>query len=209
MALNTLWVGQNINVTYPSWHQSFLIRQLHRGKKYIVKCKTISTLNLFKVLTLFCLAPDTSYHSDFSVPYSVRKVVLCSGKHYYALAKHRETLEEKKHDTAIIRVEELCPFPLEALQQEMNTFPDAKGEKAGAPDKTWPDPDHLVWACFANMQTLILRYPGSQTWSRCQSFPVIGSWTPVDCTVELSYGPWSQNENKKKKMVTTGKLFSF
>ncbi|KAL7982786.1 hypothetical protein Chor_010384 [Crotalus horridus] len=33
---------------------------------------------------------------------SVSKVILCSGKHYYTLAKHRELLEEKKHNTAIL-----------------------------------------------------------------------------------------------------------
>lgn len=59
---------------------------------------------------------------------SVRRVLLCSGKHYYALLKQRETLPEACKDTALIRVEELCPFPTEALQQELHKYSNAKGE---------------------------------------------------------------------------------
>lgn len=58
--------------------------------------------------------------------HSVQKVVLCSGKHYYALLKQREA-SAANQNTALIRVEELCPFPLEALQQELRKYPNAKG----------------------------------------------------------------------------------
>lgn len=57
---------------------------------------------------------------------SVQRVVLCSGKHYYALLKQRE-VSAANHNTALIRVEELCPFPLDALQQELKKYPNAKG----------------------------------------------------------------------------------
>lgn len=60
------------------------------------------------------------------IPCSVQKVVLCSGKHYYALLKQRET-SAANQNTALIRVEELCPFPLEALQQELTKYTNAKG----------------------------------------------------------------------------------
>lgn len=53
-------------------------------------------------------------------------MVLCSGKHYYALLKQKET-SAAKQNMALIRVEELCPFPLEALQQELKKYPNAKG----------------------------------------------------------------------------------
>ncbi|XP_053572446.1 2-oxoadipate dehydrogenase complex component E1 [Bombina bombina] len=59
-------------------------------------------------------------------PKSVNKVVLCSGKHYYALEKQRETLGDAGNKFAIIRIEELCPFPLLTLQQEMGKYPNAK-----------------------------------------------------------------------------------
>uniref|UniRef100_G3NKN9 2-oxoadipate dehydrogenase complex component E1 n=1 Tax=Gasterosteus aculeatus aculeatus TaxID=481459 RepID=G3NKN9_GASAC len=75
------------------------------------------------------LAPGTCFKpvlGDTSVPAeSVQKVVLCSGKHYYALLKQRET-SAAKQNTAVVRVEELCPFPLDALQQELTRYPNAK-----------------------------------------------------------------------------------
>ena len=57
---------------------------------------------------------------------SVQRVVLCSGKHYYALLKQRET-SAASQNTALVRVEELCPFPLETLQQELSKYTNAKG----------------------------------------------------------------------------------
>lgn len=59
---------------------------------------------------------------------SVQRVLLCSGKHYYALLKQRETIPEADKNTALIRVEELCPFPTEALQLELQKYNNAKGE---------------------------------------------------------------------------------
>uniref|UniRef100_A0A3B5K7J3 2-oxoadipate dehydrogenase complex component E1 n=1 Tax=Takifugu rubripes TaxID=31033 RepID=A0A3B5K7J3_TAKRU len=82
------------------------------------------------VSSLAEMAPGTSFRpvlGDASVSGdSVQKVVLCSGKHFYALLRQREASEANKN-TAIIRVEELCPFPLEALQQELKKYPKAKG----------------------------------------------------------------------------------
>uniref|UniRef100_A0A3P8WCA3 2-oxoadipate dehydrogenase complex component E1 n=1 Tax=Cynoglossus semilaevis TaxID=244447 RepID=A0A3P8WCA3_CYNSE len=72
------------------------------------------------------MAPGTSFRpvlGDTSVSAeSVQRVVLCSGKHYYALLKQREA-SAANQNTALVRVEELCPFPLAALQQELNKYP--------------------------------------------------------------------------------------
>lgn len=54
--------------------------------------------------------------------------MFCCGKHFYALLKQRESLEARKYEFAIIRIEELCPFPLESLQQEMSKYQHVKGE---------------------------------------------------------------------------------
>lgn len=54
--------------------------------------------------------------------------MFCSGKHFYALLKQRESLEARKREFAIIRLEELCPFPLDALQQEMSKYQHVKGD---------------------------------------------------------------------------------
>jgi 2-oxoglutarate dehydrogenase E1 component len=43
-----------------------------------------------------------------------RRVILCSGKIYYQLLERRDSL--KAYDIAIVRVEQLYPFPREALE---------------------------------------------------------------------------------------------
>jgi 2-oxoglutarate dehydrogenase E1 component len=51
----------------------------------------------------------------------VRRVVACSGKVYYDLAKKRE--EKGFDDVAIIRVEQLYPFPHKAFSNEIRKYP--------------------------------------------------------------------------------------
>ncbi len=53
----------------------------------------------------------------------VKRVVLCSGKVYYDLAKKRE--EQSHDDVAILRVEQLYPFPHKAFANEIKKYPNA------------------------------------------------------------------------------------
>jgi 2-oxoglutarate dehydrogenase E1 component len=53
----------------------------------------------------------------------VKRVVACSGKVYYDLAKKR--LELERDDVAIIRVEQLYPFPHKAFSAELKKYPNA------------------------------------------------------------------------------------
>ena len=53
----------------------------------------------------------------------VRRVVACSGKVYYDLAKKRE--EKGFDDVALIRVEQLYPFPHKAFATELRKYPNA------------------------------------------------------------------------------------
>ncbi|HEX7690305.1 MAG TPA: 2-oxoglutarate dehydrogenase E1 component [Burkholderiaceae bacterium] len=53
----------------------------------------------------------------------VKRVIACSGKVYYDLVKKRE--EKKATDTAIIRVEQLYPFPHKAFQAEIKKYSQA------------------------------------------------------------------------------------
>ena len=64
------------------------------------------------------------------LPNRVKSLVFCCGKHFYALMKQRESLEARKHDFAIIRIEELCPFPLDSLQQEMSKYKHVRGKES-------------------------------------------------------------------------------
>ncbi|WP_332825799.1 2-oxoglutarate dehydrogenase E1 component [Ramlibacter sp.] len=53
----------------------------------------------------------------------VKRVVVCSGKVYYDLAKKRE--EKGSDDVAILRVEQLYPFPHKAFAAELKKYPNA------------------------------------------------------------------------------------
>jgi 2-oxoglutarate dehydrogenase E1 component len=53
----------------------------------------------------------------------VKRVIACSGKVYYDLVKKRE--EKSLNDVAIVRVEQLYPFPHKALATEIKKFPNA------------------------------------------------------------------------------------
>ncbi|WP_418321452.1 2-oxoglutarate dehydrogenase E1 component [Piscinibacter sakaiensis] len=53
----------------------------------------------------------------------VKRVIACSGKVYYDLVKKRE--EKKSSDVAIIRVEQLYPFPHKAFAAEIKRYPNA------------------------------------------------------------------------------------
>lgn len=57
-------------------------------------------------------------------PNAVTRLVFVSGKHYYAVAKHVE--ENKIEDTAIVRLEQLCPFPTKELQEEVSRYKNVK-----------------------------------------------------------------------------------
>jgi len=54
----------------------------------------------------------------------VKKVILCSGKVYYDLLTKRREL--KQTNAAIIRIEQLYPFPADLLRAEMQKYPQAK-----------------------------------------------------------------------------------
>ncbi|HIV57826.1 MAG TPA: multifunctional oxoglutarate decarboxylase/oxoglutarate dehydrogenase thiamine pyrophosphate-binding subunit/dihydrolipoyllysine-residue succinyltransferase subunit, partial [Candidatus Stackebrandtia faecavium] len=53
----------------------------------------------------------------------IRKVQLCSGKFYYDLISARETNEID--DTAVIRVEQLYPLPVDEIRSALAQFPNA------------------------------------------------------------------------------------
>uniref|UniRef100_A0A669EKZ8 2-oxoadipate dehydrogenase complex component E1 n=1 Tax=Oreochromis niloticus TaxID=8128 RepID=A0A669EKZ8_ORENI len=113
-----------VNPTTSAQYFHLLRRQMVRNFRKPLIVVGPKTLLRFSgaVSSLTEMAPGTSFRP---VCY-IKSVVLCSGKHYYALLKQRET-SAANQNTALIRVEELCPFPLDALQQELKKYPKAKG----------------------------------------------------------------------------------
>ena len=57
-------------------------------------------------------------------PKKVDRVVLCSGKVFYELLTRRQ--DDQINNVTILRVEQLYPFPHEALSSEIKNFPNAK-----------------------------------------------------------------------------------
>jgi 2-oxoglutarate dehydrogenase E1 component len=59
-------------------------------------------------------------------PERVRRVILCSGKVYYNLLEERNRRVKDRHtDTAIVRLEQLYPFPQHQLRNVLERYPSA------------------------------------------------------------------------------------
>ncbi|MBJ6120117.1 2-oxoglutarate dehydrogenase E1 component [Pontibacter sp. BT310] len=61
---------------------------------------------------------------NFATPKSVKKVLLCSGKVYFDLLEEQQ--KNKRKDVAIIRLEQLAPFPKVQLEAELGKYKNAK-----------------------------------------------------------------------------------
>jgi 2-oxoglutarate dehydrogenase E1 component len=60
--------------------------------------------------------------SDASIdPQSIERVIICSGKVYYDLVKQRT--DKKLENAAIVRIEQLYPFPHKAVANVIKTYP--------------------------------------------------------------------------------------
>jgi 2-oxoglutarate dehydrogenase E1 component len=59
-----------------------------------------------------------------SNPKLIEKIILCSGKVYYDLAAKKEELKIK--NTAILRIEQLYPFPYDTLEKIIKSYENAK-----------------------------------------------------------------------------------
>ncbi|KAH6896675.1 thiamine diphosphate-binding protein [Thelonectria olida] len=68
---------------------------------------------------------DPAHEADeIDHPDSISRVIVCSGQIYAALAKHRTSL--RLRDAAIIRIEELHPFPWRQVLSSLDAYPNAQ-----------------------------------------------------------------------------------
>lgn len=124
---------QVCNCTTPANYFHVLRRQMHRDFRKPLVLMTPKSLLRHKraVSKLEEFYGDSSFHrilwdakrDDLKKPDKIRRVILCSGKVYYDLEEARE--EAGADDIYIFRLEQLYPFPKNALIEELEPFKNA------------------------------------------------------------------------------------
>jgi 2-oxoglutarate dehydrogenase E1 component len=128
-----LYADDNIQVVYPSTPASYfhvLRRQMHRDfrKPLIVMTPKSLLRNKDCVSRLDDIAAGTSFHRVLyerppsAADREVERIVLCSGKVYYDLVTRRRELNLEDR-VALIRLEQIAPFPDRPLAEELMRYP--------------------------------------------------------------------------------------
>lgn len=130
--------AQVVNCTTPAQYFHVLRRQVHRefrkplivvAPKNMLRHKhVVSDIEDFEAGTRFRRVIGDESLSDDEVK-NVKKVVFCSGKMYYDLLEERKRLNKKReeeglefNDVALIRVEQVAPFPFDSIKRELCKF---------------------------------------------------------------------------------------
>ena len=122
---------QVANVTTPAQIFHILRRQVKRDfRKPLVIMSPKSLLRHPKAVSPLSELSEGKFQevlSDSGVedPFAVRRAIICSGKLYYELEKERED-NVKDGTAAIIRAEQLYPFPAAAIAKELAKYPNLK-----------------------------------------------------------------------------------
>ncbi|MBK82726.1 MAG: 2-oxoglutarate dehydrogenase E1 component [Pseudomonadota bacterium] len=101
---------------------------------------------------------DSSINAD-----QVERVIMCSGRVYYDLLEHRT--ENDLKNTAIIRIEQLYPFPEEELQAELSKFKNLSSvvwcqEEPMNQGAWYPTQHHMRKALFKVNKDIDLEFAG-------------------------------------------------
>ncbi|MCB1142876.1 MAG: 2-oxoglutarate dehydrogenase E1 component [Leptospiraceae bacterium] len=120
---------QVANCTTPAQYFHLIRRQMHRKfRKPLIMMSPKSLLRHPKAISDLDEITGGSFHQiieDPSVdPKTVRRILFCSGKVYYDLQTEKE--KSGLNDIAIIRVEELYPFPKEKINALLTNLKNAK-----------------------------------------------------------------------------------
>lgn len=121
-----------MRVCMPSTPASFfhlLRRQIARrcNKPLVVFTPKSLLRHRLAISQLSDMGPQTRFQpvlADPSCTQGAKRIILCNGKVYYDLIQQRD--EHKLQDCAIIRLEQLYPFPHHALGEELARHPNAE-----------------------------------------------------------------------------------
>ena len=124
-----LCAEENIQVTVPSTPAQYfhlLRRQVRRGfRKPLVVMTPKSLLRHKQAVSPIDQLTVGHFHDvidDPAAPERARRVLLCSGKVYYDLAARRAEVAGQR-DVAIIRIEQLYPWPIDLLRSVAGAIP--------------------------------------------------------------------------------------
>jgi 2-oxoglutarate dehydrogenase E1 component len=123
---------QVVNCTTPANFFHALRRQMKRNfrKPLIVMAPKSMLRHKLVVSNLADMGPDSRFRrvlgevDKIAAGDKVRRVVLCSGKIYYDLLEKRRELGVD--DVALVRVEQLYPWPRDAVLREITLYPTAE-----------------------------------------------------------------------------------
>jgi 2-oxoglutarate dehydrogenase E1 component len=123
---------QVVNLTTPANYFHALRRQVRRNfrKPLIVMTPKSLLRHKLAVSALADMGPNTTFHRIFPeagkllADDKVKRVVLCSGKVYYDLLEERE--KRGARDLALLRVEQLYPFPMQTVAKELARYKNAE-----------------------------------------------------------------------------------
>ncbi|RHZ11972.1 hypothetical protein DYB37_005326 [Aphanomyces astaci] len=124
---------QVVYCSTPAQYFHALRRQIHRDfRKPLISVQPKSLLRLKQASSnLADLGPGTKFHRLLPDPSSnlvaddqVKRVVFCTGKLYYELAAERE--EHGINDIALVRVEQIAPFPFDKVAEQAAKYKNAE-----------------------------------------------------------------------------------
>ncbi|MDP6773256.1 MAG: 2-oxoglutarate dehydrogenase E1 component [Rhodospirillales bacterium] len=123
---------QVVNLTTPANYFHALRRQTRRNFRKPLIVMSPKSLLRHKLVTskLGEMGPDTKFRriipeiDRLGLDKTVRRIVLCSGKVYYDLLAARREAAIK--DVAIVRVEQLYPWPRMSVSQQISRYPNAE-----------------------------------------------------------------------------------
>ncbi|KAM9958667.1 hypothetical protein ACTFIW_012256 [Dictyostelium discoideum] len=124
---------QVLNCSTPVNYFHALRRQVHRDfrkplviatPKYLLRYeKSFSTAKEFSNDSFTRLYPE-AFPDQINKPEKINRIVFCTGQVYYNLIASRESNNIK--DVAIVRVEQLHPFPFDLVAEQLQHYPNAK-----------------------------------------------------------------------------------
>jgi len=130
-----LCAEDNMQVIYPTTPANYfhaLRRQVRRSfrKPLIVMTPKSMLRHRLAVSSFAEMGPGTTFHRLFGeidpivADDKVRRVLVCSGKVFYDLLEERR--KRRIEDVALLRVEQLYPFPKRTMEKELARYPNAE-----------------------------------------------------------------------------------